>query len=83
MKESNDECDHSTFRSVGRPPTAGVQPVATVVSGMDSMKRLRENLAIAKSFKPLTEEEQDAIRSKCAQSAPGGEFEPYKEKENA
>ncbi|MEQ9286275.1 MAG: aldo/keto reductase [Cyclobacteriaceae bacterium] len=37
------------------------QPISTVVSGIDSMKILRENLAAAKSFTPMSESEKAEI----------------------
>ncbi len=55
-------------------------PVATVVSGVETMDKLRENLAIAKSFEPLDEEQVEDILAKAAPIAEGGEFEPYKRK---
>jgi predicted aldo/keto reductase-like oxidoreductase len=55
-------------------------PVATVVSGIDTMDKLKENLAIAKSFEPLSEEEIAAILAKAAPIAEGGKFERYKRK---
>ena len=55
-------------------------PVSTVVSGIDSMEKLRENLAAAKSFVPLDEEAVAAILAKALPIAEGGEFEPYKRK---
>jgi predicted aldo/keto reductase-like oxidoreductase len=55
-------------------------PVATVVSGIDTMEKLKENLASAKSFEPLSEEAVTAILAKAAPIAEGGNFEPYKRK---
>jgi predicted aldo/keto reductase-like oxidoreductase len=37
--------------------------VATAVIGMATREELRQNVAWAKSFKPLTPEEQQALRS--------------------
>ena len=53
-------------------------PVATVVSGMESLKILEQNLAIARSFTPLSDTEREAILAKTAQLAIGGEYEPFK-----
>lgn len=58
-------------------------PVSTVVSGMDSLERLTANIATAKSFVPLTEEEVASILAKCAEAARDGQFEPYKKRELA
>ncbi len=58
-------------------------PVATVVSGMDSMQWLEENLRITRGFQPLEEAEIEQIRAKAQPSAKGGACEPYKWKELA
>jgi len=54
-------------------------PVATVVSGMDTLERLQENLGVARDFKPLAKEEVVEILAKCEQQAMTGRFEPYKQ----
>lgn len=53
-------------------------PVATVVSGMDSMEHLRANLATAKAFKPFEPEELKALLARTAPDAANGNYEPYK-----
>ncbi len=53
-------------------------PVATTVSGMDSLKVLRRNLKIARTFLPMSTEEKRAHRNKCAKYARDGRFELYK-----
>ena len=53
-------------------------PVAAVVSGVDSLKVLRQNLRIVRKFKPMTLEEMERLRSKCAESAGDGRLELYK-----
>jgi predicted aldo/keto reductase-like oxidoreductase len=53
-------------------------PVAVTVSGMDSLKVLRQNLKIAKNFVPMTPEEKAAYRKKCAAYAGDGRYEWYK-----
>lgn len=52
-------------------------PVATVVSGMDSLEVMRQNLEIAQNFEPLTAEERADIlaRSKAAAT---GTYERFK-----
>ncbi|HWF20222.1 MAG TPA: aldo/keto reductase [Verrucomicrobiae bacterium] len=52
-------------------------PVATTISGMDSLKVLEQNLRVARGFKPMTPEEMDALRQRCAPMAADGRFEPY------
>jgi aryl-alcohol dehydrogenase-like predicted oxidoreductase len=53
-------------------------PVATTVSGMDSLKVLRQNLAIARGFKPMSTEEMAALEKRCAGVAADGRYELYK-----
>jgi predicted aldo/keto reductase-like oxidoreductase len=53
-------------------------PLSTLVSGMDTIEVLHQNLQIASNFVPLTAEERDAIVAKTAPIATGGKFEPFK-----
>jgi len=53
-------------------------PVATTISGIDSLAVLRQNLAIARGFKPMSTEEMDALQKRCAQAAGDGHLELYK-----
>ena len=53
-------------------------PVATTVSGIDSMKVLKQNLAIADGFRPLTKAQMEQIRHRVAALAADGRFERYK-----
>ena len=53
-------------------------PVATTISGIDSLKVLRQNLRIADDFQPLTASELNRIRQHCIQFAADGRFELYK-----
>jgi uncharacterized protein len=53
-------------------------PVATTISGIDSLAVLRQNLAIARGFKPMTPEEMQALRQRCASFAGDGHLELYK-----
>ena len=53
-------------------------PVAATVSGIDSLKVLRQNLRIARGFTPLSEAEMQALRARCAEAAADGRFELYK-----
>jgi aryl-alcohol dehydrogenase-like predicted oxidoreductase len=53
-------------------------PVAAVVSGIDSIQVLRQNLAIVRAFRPMTPDEMQALSARCAQSAADGRFELYK-----
>lgn len=53
-------------------------PVATTVSGIDSLKVLRQNLRIACGFTPMTLQEMEDLRTRCAAEAADGHFELYK-----
>jgi aryl-alcohol dehydrogenase-like predicted oxidoreductase len=53
-------------------------PVATTVSGMDSLEVLRQNLAIVRGFKPMAPEEMQALRERCRSFAADGHLELYK-----
>jgi aryl-alcohol dehydrogenase-like predicted oxidoreductase len=53
-------------------------PVATTISGIDSLAVLRQNLAIARGFKPLTAAEMATLRRRCAPAAGDGHLELYK-----
>jgi aryl-alcohol dehydrogenase-like predicted oxidoreductase len=53
-------------------------PVAVTVSGMDSMRVLRQNLAVARGFKPLGTRAMALLRARVAEEASDGRFELYK-----
>jgi len=53
-------------------------PVAATVSGIDSLRVLRQNLAVARGFKPFTEKQMQGLRQRCAGAAADGRFELYK-----
>ena len=53
-------------------------PIAAVVSGIDSLEVLRQNLAIAQRFVPMTAAEMDGLRNRVARYAIDGRFELYK-----
>jgi uncharacterized protein len=53
-------------------------PVATTISGIDSVAVLRQNLQIARGFKPMAPAEMDALRKRCAPIAADGHLELYK-----
>jgi uncharacterized protein len=53
-------------------------PVVTTISGMDSMRVLKQNVAIASSFKPLSPREMEALRRRLREQAEDGRFELYK-----
>src|SRR5438874_3052213 len=74
----------------GQPVTQGVVtaeealryamslPVATTISGIDSLAVLRQNLAVARGFRPMAAEEMEALRRRCARAAGDGHLELYK-----
>jgi len=53
-------------------------PIASLVSGMDSIGVLQQNVDIAKKFVPMSTEERDALRKRVAEHADDGRFELYK-----
>lgn len=52
-------------------------PISVLISGMDSLEVLRQNLAVAQGFQPLDPEERERILKKSAPFAQG-RFEEYK-----
>ncbi len=53
-------------------------PVATTITGMDSFDVLHQNLRVARGFKPMTAQEMQALRDRCAETAGDGRYEFYK-----
>jgi aryl-alcohol dehydrogenase-like predicted oxidoreductase len=53
-------------------------PVATTISGIDSMRVLRQNLKVAQGFTPMTRAEMQAYRKRLAEEAADGRYELYK-----
>jgi hypothetical protein len=53
-------------------------PVATTISGMDSLAVLHQNLAIVRGFTPMTPAAMNDLRARCAPTAADGRYEPYK-----
>jgi uncharacterized protein len=53
-------------------------PVTTVVSGIDTLKVLKQNVSIADGFKPFSARAMQALRKKVAANAADGRFELYK-----
>jgi aryl-alcohol dehydrogenase-like predicted oxidoreductase len=53
-------------------------PVATTISGIDSLAVLHQNLAIARGFEPMTPDDMDQLRRDCAAQASDGHLELYK-----
>lgn len=81
MKSMGGEGDAIRKRAV--TPTEALRyamslPVAATVSGIDSLKVLRQNLRVACGFTPMTADEMQALRTRCAREAADGHFELYK-----
>jgi aryl-alcohol dehydrogenase-like predicted oxidoreductase len=53
-------------------------PVATTITGMDSLDVLRQNVRVARGFLPMSAAEMQALRDRCAQAAGDGRHEVYK-----
>jgi uncharacterized protein len=53
-------------------------PVCTTVSGIDSLKVLRQNLRIAAAFRPMSARDRRAYENRLSDAAADGRFELYK-----
>jgi len=53
-------------------------PVMTTVSGIDSMKVLRQNLKVALGFKPMSARQMETLRLRVREAAEDGRYELYK-----
>jgi aryl-alcohol dehydrogenase-like predicted oxidoreductase len=53
-------------------------PVTTTVCGVDSMRVLKQNVAIASGFRPMSSKEMARLRNRVAEFAADGRFERYK-----
>ncbi len=53
-------------------------PVSVCITGCDSLDILKQGLAVARAFRPLTEPELTAMLAKTEVAASQGEFEKYK-----
>lgn len=53
-------------------------PVASTISGVDSMDILQQNLAIARGFQPMSAADMQALRERCQLFAADGRFELFK-----
>jgi len=54
------------------------QPVATQVAGMSTLEELRENVAVARGFVPMTAAEQAELITRTREAAASGRHEPFK-----
>ena len=53
-------------------------PVATTITGIDSLEVLQQNLQIAQNFTPMTEAEMNELRTRCKPDSADGRYEVYK-----
>ncbi|MGA2059229.1 MAG: aldo/keto reductase [Thermoguttaceae bacterium] len=53
-------------------------PTATVITGIDSLDILRQDLDAVRDFKPLTSQQIASLLERTAQAAAEGRFEPFK-----
>ena len=53
-------------------------PVATTVSGIDSMRVLKQNLGVARGLTPMTDAERKELEKRVSPVATDGRFELYK-----
>jgi len=53
-------------------------PVATTISGVDSLEVLHQNLQIAQNFTPMSDAEMSSLRERCKRDAADGRYELYK-----
>jgi hypothetical protein len=53
-------------------------PVATTISGMDSLMVLHQNLAIARQFEPFSSQQMTSLRQRCQELASDGRLELFK-----
>jgi uncharacterized protein len=53
-------------------------PVASTIAGVDKPEILKQNLAVARDFQPMTPQEMQSLRDRVKQYAGDGHFELYK-----
>ena len=53
-------------------------PTATVITGIDSLKILEQDLEVVKTFRPLSAEQMSALLARTAGPASQGRFEGFK-----
>jgi aryl-alcohol dehydrogenase-like predicted oxidoreductase len=53
-------------------------PVATTICGIDSVDVLRQNVGIARGFKPMSPQKMQALRERCRPSSGDGHHELFK-----
>jgi hypothetical protein len=53
-------------------------PTSVVITGCESMPILQQAIDVARTFKPMSEEQIASLRAKTAQAASDGSYEKYK-----
>ena len=53
-------------------------PVATTICGIDSLDVLHQNVGIARGFKPMSQQEMQALRERCRPASGDGHLELFK-----
>jgi aryl-alcohol dehydrogenase-like predicted oxidoreductase len=53
-------------------------PTATTITGVEDLNILKQNLDIAQNFRPMSEQEMQAVRERAKEYAGDGRFELYK-----
>jgi aryl-alcohol dehydrogenase-like predicted oxidoreductase len=53
-------------------------PVATTISGITSIRMLKQNVRVAAGFRPMSKKQMDALRRRVREYAGDGRFESYK-----
>jgi len=54
------------------------QPTSVVINGCDSMERLDQAFEAARTFRPLTQSEMDALVARTREAALSGKYELFK-----
>lgn len=55
------------------------QPVATIVTGVNSLAHLRQNIAIARAFVPMPSDQMLALEARCQAATESNKYQPYRE----
>jgi aryl-alcohol dehydrogenase-like predicted oxidoreductase len=53
-------------------------PTSVVITGMETMERLEQALEAVRTFKPMSDEQVQALLARTAQAAATGKYEPFK-----
>lgn len=70
--------DTATTEPAGPRTYSAALPITYVVLRVDTMRVLRQNLAIAQGFRPMTTRQRQTLLKRVAPTARDGRFELYK-----